>query len=130
AIERLRVDFRSGIVTSQTCSSQIDKVLAIGQELDPHLADLSRKQGSHRRSVPAGGRNAQDRTVHCLGKEDRPIRSPGALCCFWNAADHLGDSTRSPKLLQLAPRPETDELRVRRPEWQKRILTVFHPLRF
>src|SRR4029077_7559766 len=80
--------------------------------------------------VSASGRNAQDRTVHCPCKQDRPIGAPSPLGRFWRAADHFGDSTGAPNLLQLAPRPESDELRIRRPERQKRIVTLVNPFRF
>src|ERR1700736_2464892 len=109
-IEGLSVDFRSWIVTGQACASQIYKMLAVRQKLNPHLAGFARKQRRRRGDSSISGGDAENRTIHCSGKENGAVQSPSTLCNFRYAVDHLRDSTRPLNLLQFGPRPKADEL--------------------
>src|SRR5215469_2667082 len=110
AVQGLSVDFGPRIAARQGCARQIHEVLAVRQKLNPHVAGLSGKEGGHRLSSAAVFRHSEDRTVHCLGEQDRPIGTPSSLRNFWSAADHFWDCARWPNLLQLGTRPEADKL--------------------
>src|SRR6516162_9135327 len=68
---------------------------AFREKLNPHLADLSRKQRGHRRDSPFSGRNAENGTIHRSGKEYCAVGSPSTLGNFRDVIDHLRHSTPS-----------------------------------
>ena len=110
AIQLLSIYLRVRIIRGETCPSQVNKLIAIGRELHPELADLSRKQRGRRSRTCAITRDAKNGAIYRSCKQNCSVGAPCPLRDVWNLDDCFGSSPRGSYFLQFSTRPKADEL--------------------
>src|SRR4029450_11275935 len=95
AIQSLSIYLRVRIIRGETCPSQVNKLFAIGRELHPELADLSRNQRGRRSRTGAITRDAKNGAIYRSCKQDCSVVAPRPLRDVWNFDDCFRSSPQS-----------------------------------